>query len=293
MSTSTVARALARASERLRRAGIEAPRAQARALLEHVLSLDTAALLARLHEPMPAGTVARFEQLIERRAAHEPLQYLLGRAPFRDFEVAVRPGVFIPRPETELLVDAALEAWLPERDLAVDLCSGSGAIAIALARARPAARVLAIELSAVAAGQAAANVRAHNLRERVRVIRADLMEALRPGPWRRRLGVVACNPPYARDVDVLQPEVRDHEPRLAWEAGPRGTEVYERLLPAAARLLPAGVSLVLELGYDQSRSVPEMLRHSGCWQPPRLLEDFQGIARVLVTRRAPRSQPPS
>ena len=127
-----------RAERRLDRAGIDAPRIEAQALLGHVLAVDRAGLLARLRDPVAAEVAARFEALLERRLAHEPLQYLVGRASFLDFEVEVGRGVFIPRPETELLVERALEEWSPDSRLAVDLCTGSGAIAIALARARPA-----------------------------------------------------------------------------------------------------------------------------------------------------------
>ena len=273
---------LQRTETALRSGGIEAPRLQARALLGHVLGLDPAPLLARLRDPADPTTVERLRQLVRRRLAHEPLQYLLGTAHFLDFQVRVGPGVFIPRPETELLVERALELWSAPSGVAVDLCTGSGAIAIALARARPQARIVAIDQSAQALAQAAASARDTGVAGRVRFVRADLLTALRLDT---EIDLVACNPPYARDRDVVQPEVRHHEPRAAWEAGPTGLEIYRRLLPQAASLLSPGTPLVLELGYDQQDGVETLAAADNRWGRVRVSADFQGIPRVLSTHR--------
>lgn len=282
----TVADALRRAERRFRESGVDAPRIQAVALLGHVLGTGRASVLSRLREPLQEAQAERFVELVRQRAEERrPLQYLLGRASFLDFDLRVGPGVFIPRPETEQLVERALELWSPEHDLAVDLCTGSGAIAIALARARPDARVLALDLSPTALGAAAANARDRGVDRRVHPVRADLLGALRAGGWRHRLGILACNPPYAPRDAVTQPEVRDHEPELAWSPGPEGTEVYARVIPAAAELLPSGRPLVLELGHGQERSVPALLEVDGRWREVRVDPDFQGIPRVLSARR--------
>lgn len=282
----TVAAALRQAEARLRGAGIEAPRIQATSLLGHTLGLDRAGLLARLHDALGDDDATAFRGLVERRARHEPLQYLLGHADFLDFSVRVGPGVFIPRPETEQLVEAALAAWNPDHDLAVDLCSGSGAIAIALARARREARVLAVELTGPALSSARLSARDGGVAERVRFLRGDLLSALRPGPgWRERLGCIVCNPPYAAEGEVAQPEVRDHEPPMAWLAGPRGTEAYERLVPQAADLLLPGRALLLELGYGQAEAVRSLLVANGHWADIRIDDDFQGIPRIVTAMR--------
>lgn len=283
----TVAAALRRAESCLHEAGIEAPRIQATSLLAHTLGLDRAGLLARLHDPLADEVETAFRALVERRTRHEPLQYLLGHADFLDFSVRVGPGVFIPRPETEQLVETALAAWNPAHDLAVDLCSGSGAIAIALARARRKARVLAVELTAAAVAAARLSAHDNGVDERVLFLRGDLLSALHPGTaWRERLGCLVCNPPYAAEGEVAQPEVRDHEPPLAWLAGPRGTEAYERLVPAAAELLLPGRALLLELGYGQAEAVRSLLAADGRWTAVRIDEDFQGIPRVVTAMRA-------
>lgn len=286
----TVAEALSRAEQRLRDAGVEAPRIQATALLGHVMGVERAGVLGRLRDPLPDPERARFAALVDRRARREPLQYLLGKADFLDFRLRVGPGVFIPRPETEQVVETALSAWSPDLPLAIDCCSGSGAIAVALARARPDARVVAVELSATAARVAATNARELGVGSRMRVVRGDLLGCVGPGMppegVRRQLGLVVCNPPYARRGDVVQPEVRDHEPEIAWLAGTEGTEVYRRLLPRAAELLEPGRPLVLELGHDQGDAVPELLAADGRWEEPRVDVDFQGLPRVLTVHRS-------
>lgn len=283
---STVGGALRSAEERLRTAGVDAPRLQATALLGHVLGVGRASLLARLGDCLPAEARERFVDLVRLRAEQrQPLQYLLGHASFMDFEVRVGAGVFIPRPETEQLVERALEMWSSEQPLAVDLCTGSGAIAIALARARPEARIIAVDVSPTALAAAAASARDLQVGSRIRFLRADLLAALSRGGWRRRLGLIVCNPPYATRDSVTQPEVRDHEPELAWTPGPLGTEIYARVIPAAAELLPAGRPLVFEIGYGQQESVPRLLIADGRWEAVSVDPDFQGIPRVLGARR--------
>lgn len=281
----TLRSALREAEAILLAAGVDAPRVQATALLCAVLHLDRAATLARLDDRLLDEPAARFGALVARRAAREPLQYLLGKAPFLDFEVRVGPGVFIPRPETEQLVEAALAAWDPALPLAIDLCTGSAAIAIALARERRDARVLAVDLSPEALAAARASAAALGVSRRIDFVRADLLAALRPGPWRERLGVIVCNPPYVPPHEITQPEVRDWEPALALHAGTDGLDVYRRLIPQAARLLPAGRPLLLEIGFGQQESVPGMLEASGAWRDVRVEADFQGIPRVLSAVR--------
>lgn len=277
----TLRSALRDAESALQGAGVDAPRIQATTLLCATLGIDRAALLARLDDRLAAEPAARFGALVARRAAREPLQYLLGRAPFLDFEVRVGPGVFIPRPETEQLVETALEAWDPGLPLALDLCTGSGVIAIALARERRDTRVLAIDLSPHALAAARASAAALGVARRIDFLRADLLTALRPGAWRERLGVIVCNPPYVPPLEITQPEVRDWEPAIALHAGPDGLDAYRRVVPQAAALLLPGRPLLLELGFGQVEAVSALLEDDGRWDVPRVEADFQGIARVL------------
>ncbi len=285
-TSGTTASLLHEVERRFRERAIDAPRVQAMALLAHALGTDRAGVLARLREPLAAPAAETFESLVARRLAHEPLQYILGRAHFLDFSVRVAPGVFIPRPETEQLVETALEAWDEAHGWAIDLCCGSGAIAVALGRARPNARILAIDRAVAARRMALRNARDHQLQDRVTVCGADLLTAVATNADALGdLGAIVCNPPYAACGDVTQPEVRDHEPALAWEAGPTGTEVYIRVIPQAAALLRPGRPLLLELGYGQEHAVRELLASDGRWDRVTIDDDFQGIPRVLTARR--------
>lgn len=282
----THAAALAAAEARLTAAAIEAPRVQATALLAHVLGLNRAQLLARLHDDLGAPDATAFERLIDRRAAHEPLQYILGRAHFLDFEVRVEAGVFIPRPETEQLVETALAVWDPAHHLAIDLCCGSGAIAVALARARRGARIIAIDRAAEPRRATRRNAKDLGVADRVAVVGSDLLSAFdMPRDARAALGAIVCNPPYAVRGEVVQPEVRDYEPALAWEGGLLGTEIYARVIPAAAQLLVAGRPLLFEVGFGQAAAVTGLLDADGRWDGVVVDEDFQAIPRVLTAYR--------
>jgi release factor glutamine methyltransferase len=256
---------------------------QATALLAHALGLDRAQLLARLRDPLATADVATFEHLVDRRTAHEPLQYIVGRAHFLDFAVHVEPGVFIPRPETEQLVETALAAWDPTHELAIDLCCGSGAIAVALARARPSARVVAIDRAPRPRQATRRNAQDLGTADRITVVGSDLLAAFRGAP--EALGVIVCNPPYAASGEVVQPEVRDYEPSLAWESGPVGTEIYARVIPEAARLLVAGRPLLFELGFGQADAITALLAADGHWERVVIDNDFQDIPRVLTAYR--------
>ncbi len=281
----TIDAALRDAATRLEAAGVDAPRIQATALLGHALLVDRAALLASLSESIDPDTAGAFDALIALRCARHPLQYLLGRASFLDFEVRVGPGVFIPRPETEQLAEQAVDLWDPARPWAVDVGTGSGAIAIALARAHEHCRVLAIDLSPTPLAAAAASAVDNGVEHQISFVRSDLLSAVRPRQPSGEIGLLVSNPPYVRTGDIVQPEVRDHEPVGAWASGPLGTEIYSRLIPQAAKRLASRCPMLLEVGYDQAEIVTGLLRRDGRWMSCRASPDFQGIPRVLAVRR--------
>jgi len=281
----TVDAALRVATSRLEAAGVDAPRIQATALLGHALQVDRAALLASLSDTVDPETASTFERLIELRCARHPLQYLIGRASFLDFEVRVRPGVFIPRPETEQLAEQALRLWSPSHPWVIDVGTGSGAVAIALARGSTRCRVLAIDRSPTALASAAASAIDNGVEQQISFVRSDLLSAVRSCPPNNGIGLLVSNPPYVRADDVVQPEVRDHEPVAAWAAGPLGTEIYARLIPQAAERLDTLRPMLLELGYDQAEAVTELLQRDGRWLNCRIDPDFQNIPRVLTVLR--------
>lgn len=201
------------------------------------------------------------------RRGAEPLQYIVGRCPWRDLELEVGPGVLIPRQETELLVDLALQLLSPEEEptplLWADLGTGSGCLALALALAMPSSQGLAADVSPVALAQAAANIQHSSAAERVQILRSHWWQGLTP--WWGQLQLVVANPPYipSAEVERLDPVVRDHEPRLALDGGVDGLEaIREIATPALSALAPGGL-LLLEHHHDQSKAVQALLEEAG------------------------------
>ena len=244
------------------------------------LGIERATLIAHPERKMDREELAAYQGLIERRLRFEPVQYIVGTQEFFGLELLVTPAVLIPRPETELLVEAVLERAAPDARM-VDVGTGSGAIAIALAHRLPEARVLALDVSAQALAVARGNAARHGMEERVRFAQSDLLGVLTPG---ERFEVIVSNPPYVPHADGpgLHPQVRDHEPALALFAGEDGLGVYRRLIPQAEAHLAAGGLLALEIGYGQGEAILRLLEG---WEQVALIDDLQGIARVALARR--------
>ena len=300
---------LADAQRRLAAAGVPSPQADATALAAHVLGVPRTRLI--LQDRIPPETRTEYERLLSRRMARVPLQHLVGTAGFRRLELAVGPGVFIPRPETELVAGAAINALLalPEQDrIAVDLCAGSGAIALSMATEASGTRVSAVEMDPRAAEWMRKNVRRLDAHMRdagssVRVVESDAATCAQDGgplsSLRGAVAVVAINPPYIpEDAEPRDPEVRDHDPRAALYGGPDGLSVVRRVLPAAAALLRPGGLLVVEHADTQGEAageagVPALVRESPDW---RGVEDHLDLARrprfVTATRVAVGSAEP-
>lgn len=196
---------------------------------------------------------------------HEPLQYLVGRCPWRDLELPVAPGVLIPRQETELLVDLALSLGPAERPASrwADLGTGSGCLAIALARSLPASHGFAVEASPEALIQAGANLSHWELQDRLSLLPGDWWQPL--APWWGALALVVSNPPYIPSATLLElePVVREHEPRLALDGGPDGLAAIRSIVAGSLRGLAPGGLLLLEHHHDQSEAVGELLRAAG------------------------------
>jgi len=277
----TLRHSLAHASATLEGAGVASSRLAAETLLRRVLDRDRAYLYAHPEDALTPQQQARLDAWTARHAAGEPLQYITGVQEFYGREFRVTPAVLIPRPETELAVEAALER-LPREgpSRVVDVGAGSGCIAITLALERPGAAVTAVDISEAALAVARAN--AARLGAAVSFVRGDLLAPL-DGGW----DLIISNPPYVAEAELaaLAPGVRDHEPRAALVAGPLGTEIYARLIPQAARALRPGGWLVLELGYAAATAVRPML--GAGWDAAATRPDLQGWQRVLLARKPP------
>jgi len=269
---------LRRSARYLERHGVESPEATAEALLLHVLGVDRAALHTR-REGLSAVEARIVGRALCQRCAGTPLQHLTGEQGFRRLTLTVRPGVFVPRPETEVLVTAALEELGAQEDPVVaDVGTGTGAIALAIKDERPGATVFATDRSPEAVELARAN--ADRLGLDVHVVEGDLLEAL-PAELRGWVDLVVSNPPYvsAEDVDGLPAEVRA-DPRLALVGGP---EVYERLAADALRWLRDDGVLAVEIDASAGDRVAALLRRS--FGAVRVVADLAGRDRVVVARR--------
>jgi release factor glutamine methyltransferase len=254
------------------------PRRDAELLLAHLLGWDQAALLTHPERVLSLSEADQFESMLRRRLASEPVQYIIGVQEFFGLPFEVSPAVLIPRPETEHLVEAVLERFSRESSpRIVDVGTGSGAIAVALAHAIPRSRVTAVDLSSAALEVAQRNAERNGVSERVTLLQSDLLKVLESAEFE----VVVSNPPYIAEGEVLEPQVLNYEPRSALYAGATGLEVYERLIPQARRVLKPQGWLMLEIGYGQSPALLKLLRD---WNEVSFLDDLQGIPRVVQAK---------
>jgi release factor glutamine methyltransferase len=268
MKTWTVLDLLNWTRDYFERAGIENPRLNAEVLLARVLGMDRIMLYARFEEPVAEPERAEFRELVKKRAERIPLQHLLGRWEFRGREFHVTPDVLVPRQETEFLVDRCLdllpqdaEAWV------ADVGTGSGIIAVTLALERPELQLAAVDRSEAALEVARSNAERLGAADRVAFLHGDLLEPLdsvlpEPEPgWR----LIASNPPYipTGQIEELEPEVRDHEPRMALDGGTEGLDLVRRLVQDAPERLAPGGRMVMELGPGQAPRVREMVEADG------------------------------
>lgn len=256
------------------------PRLDAEVLIAHVLGVDRVGLYMDLDRPWSQEELAIVKALLVRRRRREPVAYLIGQREFYQRDFAVTPAVLIPRPDTETLVERAL-ALLPrdEPKAVLDLCTGSGAIAVTLAAERPLARVLATDISAEALEVAAHNVSRHGVQGRVELRRGDLFEAVPEGA---RYDVIVANPPYICDAELagLAPELQ-HEPKVALTSGAQGLDVLTRLCDrVAAFLAPAG-AVLFEVGAGQAADVVRLMAANPRLTAATTHPDLGGVERVV------------
>lgn len=282
----TIEEALQKASSCFRAAGLEQPRDEAEILLAHLLGWDRLRLfLERSH--VPGKTLqAAFEAAVERRARGEPLAYITGNRDFYGLQFAVGPGVLIPRPETELIVDAVLEwARSGEEELCgIDLGSGSGNLAVTLAYHMPKAIFYAVDLSAKALQLAAANAKRHGVSGRIHFFRGSYfgaLEGIEPAPG---FNLVVANPPYltGAEIESLPASVRVYEPRLALNGGPDGLAAYRSIMEALPSYARGPGLAALEIDSARCDVILTLCRRCGIFHRLTLLHDYQGLPRILM-----------
>lgn len=288
----TIREAYVEASSFLAEQGIADSGSCTEILLQHLLGWSRTQLLLHWQEQLPLELADAWRQLIARKAAGEPVQYITGEQEFFGLPFAVNGAVLIPRPETELLVETILREGsrlFPQgAPLLADIGTGSGAIPVTLAHARPAWRVYSSDISPAALEMAGGNARRNGVAERVTLLQGDLLE-----PYLERSlapDILVSNPPYIpeSDMQALQPEVRLYEPLTALVGGPDGLELYRRLI-SQLPLLPKLPALVgLEVGIHQAEAVAAMLRGAAEWDEIRFVPDLAGIDRHVIAIREKR-----
>ncbi|MBI2920385.1 MAG: peptide chain release factor N(5)-glutamine methyltransferase [Planctomycetes bacterium] len=275
-----VSDAMAKAAKKLEKAGVPDASLDAQRLMGRVLAWSQLDLIAKGGENLAAGLKKKFDALVARREKREPLQYVTGTVEFSGLRLEIDRRALVPRPETEMLVEAVLAEKTDGPARALDACTGSGAVALALKKGWGALEVTGSDVSQDALKLARENAR--RLELEVQWVRADLFR-----PFVRPFHFITVNPPYIAEGEFagLQPEVRDWEPRRALIAGPEGTEILSRIAGEAAALLwPAGL-IAVELAPSQAKSVADSFEAARSFDSIRVLQDFQGLDRVVLARR--------
>ncbi|MBU6399805.1 MAG: peptide chain release factor N(5)-glutamine methyltransferase [Verrucomicrobia bacterium] len=285
----TVLEVIQRSAEYLAKRGVDSPRLQAELLLAHVLRIPRLELYLRFERVLSNAELQALRDLVKRRGARIPLQHLLGSVSFCGLALAVNPSVLIPRPETELLAEQAwrflarLTAETGAAPAALDFGTGSGCLAITLAVNCPGVRVTALDLSLEALAVARLNASSQGVSDQLDFLHGDGFAALPEG---RQFNLIVTNPPYIPRAEIarLQPEVRDHDPRLALDGGEDGLDFFRRLAAEAPRFLRPDGRLLAEFGDGQAERVAGLFA-GGCWKLDRVEPDLTGRPRFLLASK--------
>jgi release factor glutamine methyltransferase len=286
----TLIDAIQNAASQLTAVGITLARLDAEVLLAHVIKKNRAWIFTHMHDPLDASSRTAFDTAVQRRTKREPLQYIVGFQEFWGLDFRVTPDVLVPRPETELIIELAIKLAGSMNGLPtiIDLCTGSGCIAVSLAKTLPQAIVLALDASAPALAIAEENSALHAVTNRLRFFEGDLLQPLEKLGLFGKIDLIVSNPPYVQtgEYSALQPEVRDFEPQLALVAGPQGIAFHQRIIDAAPVYLKRHGALIMEMGMGQADLLCDMVRQSNTLISPAIFKDLAGIERVLVARKA-------
>ncbi len=280
----TVLEVIQRSSEFLAKKGVESPRLQIELLLSHVLKLPRLRLYLNFERTLADAELNTLRELVKRRAAREPLQHLVGSTSFCGLEMAVSRDVLIPRPETELLAEHALKFLASvAKPTALDFGTGSGCLAVMLAVQCPLATLHALDISEAALALARQNAARHQVAGRVTFLQGDGFAALANGA---RFDLIVSNPPYiaSAEIETLEPEVRDFDPRLALDGGADGLDFYRCLAAGAADFLTPGGKLMLEFGDGQAEPVEKIISAQN-WIVEAVVADYSGRNRMIIARR--------
>ncbi len=282
MQTWTIKALLDWISPYLHEKEVDAARLCTELLMCHVLGKQRMELYTQFDAIVPPAQLAQLRALVKHAGDHEPVAYLVGKTEFYSMELAVRPGCLIPRPETEMLVQHGIE-FLRKREgqqSVLDLCTGSGCVAAAIAHNFKNADITATDLSQNALDIAAENIAKHQLTERITLCQGDLLTPVSSGPF----DLIVSNPPYVSEAEyeALNRNVKDYEPREALLAGPKGLDIYERLVSQIQPHLKPNAAVMLEIGYLQGPDLHSLLEKTGLFSHVQIHKDLQKLDRLAV-----------
>jgi release factor glutamine methyltransferase len=283
--TQTLVKAWKAAGERLKAARIDQPAIDARLLLEVAANVTRTEIITDPHRVLTTEQAAAFDDFVARRERREPVSHILGRKGFWKIMLSVTPHVLTPRPDTETVVEIALAAFPEAASFSIlDLGVGSGAILLAILAERPGAKGLGVDVSDEALAVARENAANLDLNTRCALLRGDWTAGLADANY----DLVVANPPYipSADIETLEPEVRDHEPRIALDGGPDGLDAYRLLAPEILRVLKPGGLFAVEIGHDQSAAVEALFRTAGAFNV-RTVKDLADRDRVVTGVKNP------
>jgi len=268
---------------------VDSPRLSAELLLSNVLGAKRIDLYTQFEKVVGAEHLKKLHDLVKRCAAQEPLGYLIGQTEFYSLDIKVTPDCMIPRPETELLVEKAID-FVRKREgkqFVCDLCTGSGCIAVAIAKNCPNAHIIATDICDSALAVAAENIANHNLGERVTLLCGKLFAPIIDGLDNTEFDLIVCNPPYvsSAEYEVLNKNVRDYEPKHALFAGADGLDIYRRIAERVDEFLKPDATLMLEIGYAQGSAVRELLEQCSVFAEIKIEKDHQNNDRVVIATR--------
>ena len=292
MQTWTIQKLLNWVTEYLTSKGIDSPRLSAELLLSHVVGLKRIELYTQFDKPVAKQQLDRLHDLVKRAGQNEPIAYLVGRTEFYSLGLNITPDCMIPRPETELLVERAIEflRTRPGTQFVCDLCTGSGCIAVAIGRNYPDARIIAADICDAALAVAAGNIEKHQLGDRITLLCGDLFDPIMPQLDVNEFDLIVCNPPYVStaEYEKLDKNVKDYEPKVALFAGDDGLDIYHRVIEKAEEFLKPDAALMLEIGYAQGGSVKELLEQTGAFAEIKIEKDPHNNDRIAIAKKQKR-----
>ncbi len=289
METWTITKLLNWVTQYLTEKGIDSPRLSAELLLSYVLGLKRIELYTQHNKVVEKPELDKLRELVRRAGQNEPIAYLVGKTEFYSMELNVTPDCMIPRPETELLVQRAIE-FLRTRNgtqYVCDLCTGSGCIAAAITKNFPNVQTIATDICDAALAVAAANVEKHRLQDKIKLLSGDLFDPIIPQLDVGKFDLIVCNPPYVSsdEYEKLDINVKDYEPRLALFAGEDGLDIYRRIIDKVDSFLKLDAALILEIGYAQGPAIKELLEETEVFNEIKIEKDFHDNDRIVTAKK--------